>query len=65
MFNNITVRKFCGLAVEPTDSVEIWSCEAGQNVFEGTFREALGSDFEDNIVQSFSAYEGTVVINIE
>ena len=65
MFNDITVREFCGLAIEPTDSVEIWSCEAGQNVFEGTFRDALVSDFEDKVVQSFSAYEGTVVINIE
>ena len=62
---NIDVYDFCFLYIEDAEEVVIWSAEEEKNVFEGTFREAMNSNFAYEEVQSFGIENGIICINIE
>ena len=62
---NIDVYDFCFLYIEDGENVAIWSAEEEKNVFEGTFREAMDSDYAYEEVNSFGIENGIICINID
>lgn len=65
MFNTMSVREMCQWAIEPTDDVKVWSCERGQTVYLGSYKDCATSDFADCTVQSFGIEDGILCINID
>ena len=61
----MTVEQLCELYIEDTDSVRIYGLEKGEDVFEGTYREAVYSDYADEEVCSFGVEGGIICINID
>lgn len=62
---SIDVYDFCFLYIEDAEEVTIWSAEKEENVFEGTFREAMDSDYAYEEVNSFGIENGRICINID
>lgn len=62
---SIDVYDFCFLYIEDSEGVTIWSAEEEKNVFEGTFREAMDSDYALEEVNSFEIENGRICINID
>lgn len=60
----MTVYDLCSLYIEGCDDVIIYSFEADENVFEGTFDEAMRSEFADYDVETFGIENGIICINI-
>lgn len=60
----MTVYDLCGLYLEQSENVEIWSTSYGQTLFDGTFEDAADSGFEDCDVMSFHVEDGIVVITV-
>ena len=60
----MTVYELCDLYIESGETMNIYSCDEEQNVFEGTFREAMYSEYSDKEVSSFGIEAGRICINI-
>ena len=65
----LTVYDLCNLYVEGRDIMVIWCEYAAEHdgdgiVFEGTFNQAIRSDWAECKVESFGIEEGTLVVNV-
>lgn len=60
----MTVSELCNLYIEPTETMTIFDNETGKNVFEGSFREAMQSEYSDAEIGSFGIEDGMICINI-
>ena len=58
------VYEFCFLAIEDSEEVIIWSISKEKEVFKGTYREAMNSDYDCDDVQSFGIENDIICINI-
>lgn len=64
IFDEVTVAQFCNLYVDGTDTVRIWHCDEQATVFEGTFCEAMDSEYADYEALGFGIEDGVICINI-
>lgn len=67
---NIDVYDLCNLYIEDTEDMKIWSASDAENggdgiIFEGTFFEALFTEWKNCEVASFGIENGVLVINID
>lgn len=60
----MTVYELCELYIESGDEMTIYSMEENENVFRGTFSEAMYSEFSDEEIGSFGIEDGMICINI-
>lgn len=60
----MTVYEMCDAYIEGDEQVQIWSNDKESTVFEGTFNEAMDSDFSDEEVMSYGIENGIIVLNI-
>lgn len=60
----MTVYELADLYIESMEDMEIWDGAAEKTVFEGTFDEAIESDYAECEVGSFGIENGIIVINI-
>lgn len=63
-YDEVKVGQFCGLYIEETDKVQIWSLEKEETLFEGTYRDAINSEYADEVICSFGVENGINCINI-
>lgn len=66
---NIDVYDLCNLYIDGSENMKIWCGSDAENgedgiVFEGTFNEAIFSDWENCEVESFGIEDGVLVVNI-
>ena len=64
MYDEVTVGQFCSLYIEETEKVKIWSLEQEKVLYEGTYRDAMNSEYADEVIESFGIEEGLNCINI-
>ena len=60
----MTVYDMCFLYLEENEEMSIWNLDDGKTVFQGTFGEAMQSEFRCEEVQSFDIEDGKIVLNI-
>ena len=60
----MTVRELCELYIESEETMTIFSMEEERTVFEGSFNEAMYSDYSEEEVGSFGIEDGMICINI-
>ena len=64
IYDEVTVAQFCNLYIDGSEKVRIWRCDEQATVFEGTFSEAMNSDFADYEIVSFGIEYGVICINV-
>lgn len=60
----MTVRDLCNLYIEPMETVTIFDNDSGKNVFEGSFSEAIRSEYAEAEIGSFGIEDAMICINI-
>ena len=60
----MTVYEVCNMYVNPYEEMCIYNYDVEKNVFEGTFDEAMDSEYADKTVFSFGIEDGKICINI-
>ncbi len=63
-YDDVTVGQFCNLSIEGTAKVRIWDCDEQSVVFEGSYREAMNSNYANYFVLSFGIEDGIICLNI-
>lgn len=61
----MTVYELADLYLCKTEIMQIWSVDAENTVFEGSFDEAKESEYAECEVTSFGIEDGMIVINID
>ena len=62
--NEITVRNLCMSYIENSEKVTIWDLATKNEVFKGTYEEAMHSDFSNHSVYNYGIENGTISISI-